>query len=402
MTRRDGIRTICVLAFCQALLVAAGSILLSFNSLVGSDLAPDPRLATLPHAPLNIVNAAIVTPASLLMLRVGRRSALLLGAMAGAVSAALTAASIGLGSFSLLCMGMALYGGFQGLGQYYRFAAAEAAPEGKRNLAVSAVIGASIVGVIVGPLVGIQVKELIPGAPFAGSYLAAAVFALVSIAALSCLPPLRLEQNPAPRDDRGLAVLVRPSVFAALANSVVAYMVMVTVMVATPLAVVHAGHSVGDTATVIQWHLVGMYLPSLVTGRLIDRFGEVPIMLCGTLLLAVSGTLALTGTSLAHFWGALLLLGIGWNLLFLGSTAILAGIADARDRVRAQGANEFLVCITTATGAFLAGEIFAEGGWTSVSLFVYPLLLVAALSTWRYARLKRAAQRMLPSSGTSA
>ena len=390
MTDKGQYRLIAILALCQLLWVSAGAVILTLSGLVGHHLASNKSLATLPFALMCVVDAAASVPASSLMLRIGRRNGFLLGALFGSLSGAVAALAVIWESFALFCLGVALWGLFTAFAQFYRYAAAEGVPPGLRSRAISAVVASGIIAVFVGPQIVVLTGDLIPAGQYAGAFAAQA-----GVCVLAILVTLLYRDTPEGRGETEHSASLpgirwRPSIVAGLINGAVSYSVMVFVMTASPLAAVHAGHSVSDAAGIIQWHLLGMYAPSLVTGWLIYRFGEVRIMFLGIGILLASAVAALQGASLYHYGLALLLLGVGWNLMYVSSSVLLSTPEDARIRARVQGIGELINNSTVAVAALSAGSVFVFSGWATVNLVVLPLLAISLVVTVRYALMQRA------------
>ena len=385
-------RPVLILGVAQALYLSAVSVIFTFSGLVGAALAPSPSLATLPVALITVVTALTTIPASLLMARIGRRAGFQIGAFAGAAGAGLAVWGIAGGDFVLFCLGNALMGVFQASAMYYRFAAADLAAPAFRSRAVSWVLAGGVAAALIGPEIAARTRTLAPAADYMGAYIATALLALLSIlllAALRAPPPVVEAQG----DGRGrpLLVIMRQPVFIVAAlNAAVAYVVMSFVMSASPLAVVAAGYGVDAAAGVTRWHLIGMFAPSLVTGGLIARFGVRRILVAGVALLGASLALALSSAALPAFQGALLLLGIGWNFLFIGGTTLLTEAYAPAERARTQAANEFLVFGTTALATLAAGAVQTGQGWATVNIVALPALLLAGLATvWFSARARK-------------
>ncbi|MCW8196937.1 MFS transporter [Verminephrobacter aporrectodeae subsp. tuberculatae] len=383
-------RNVRLLVVCQALYVCASAIGLTLTGLVGAMLAPARSLATLPFALVIVATAVGTIPVSLAMANRGRRPLFMLGAGAGVLGGALAAWAIADRSFAGFCLANMLLGLFQACAQYYRFAATEAASAALKPRAIGLVIGGGVVAAIVGPTLAAWARDIWAPHTFAGSYLAVMALAGASTLVLS---QLNLAPDAAPRAGEAsmpLRTLARnPCFIAAVSNSALGYAIMIFVMTATPLAVVACGLSVGEAASVIQWHLLSMFAPGFFTGRLIARWGVTCVLLSGAALFVAGVMLALSGTSLAHFGGALALNGLAWNFMFVGgSTLLTQGLANAgaADRARAQAANEFITFAVVATGSLLAGATFNSQGWNTVNGLVLPFVALAALSTlwlWR-------------------
>ncbi len=374
-------KNVALLSACQGLLITNNSILLTTNGLAGYALATDKSLATLPFTAF-ILGAALTTmPASMLMRRYGRRAGFMLGAGFGVAGALVCTAAMLLHNFWLLCAGALLVGIYNANGQYYRFAAADSASASFKSKAISLVLAGGILGGLLGPESSKYTKDLIPDAVFAGSYFSLSLFCLLSLAVLSRIqiPPLSVAEQ---RDQgRPLTVIARhPAFVVAVLSSVIGYGAMNLLMTATPLAMAACQHPFSAAALVIQWHVIGMYGPSFFTGALIKRFGVIAVMLSGVLVSLSCVVVALNGTEVAHFWFALVLLGIGWNFMFIGGTTLLTECHTPSERAKAQGLNDTLIFITMAASSLSSGLLFTLKGWVLMNQMAVPFLLVTGAS----------------------
>jgi len=379
-------RNLALLVSAQALGGASPPIIISLGGLVGQMLSRDPSAATLPVSMYNLGLALSTLPAAWLMQRLGRRAAYLLGALMGGLSGALAAQGIARSDFALFCLGTALAGFYAACVQSYRFAAIDAVAAPARHAgAISRVMVGGLIAAIIGPQVVIWTRDSLPATPFAGSFYSQAALALL---ALPLLALLRLPPPPAKAalaGARPLGEIARtPQFITAAAAGVVSYGLMVFLMTAAPMAMVGCGHSVGEAALGIQWHVLAMFAPSFFTGRLIARFGKLRITALGLVLIAGAGLLALAGLDLPHFWGALVLLGVGWNFGFIGATALLADCHCPAERAKVQALNDFLVFGTMALASFGSGQLLHGAGWSGINTGMLPLvLLVLALLAWQ-------------------
>lgn len=379
-------RNVLLLALCQALAMTGTSIQFLTASLVGAMLLVEGKsLATLPIS-LQMTGAMLATiPASLLMARIGRRLGFTLGATIGACGAAIAAAAIFAGSFAFFCLGATLTGCYQGFAIFYRFAAADTADAAFRPKAVSLVMAGGVISALLGPEAAKWSRGLFEPILFAGCYVVIVVLCLSTIALLQLVRIPKPAALSLAGGERLSRIVRRPVFLAAAASGMIAYVVMNFVMTATPLAVIGCGLPFESAALVIQWHVLGMYAPSFFTGHLIARLGHARIMLTGIGLLAAALATNLGGVSLAHFWLGLIFLGVGWNFLFVGATALLTTAHTAAERAKVQATNDFLIFGMVSVGSFTSGAVIGHFGWTWINLAPLPLLLVAALIVlaWR-------------------
>ncbi|WP_261803312.1 MFS transporter [Variovorax sp. PAMC26660] len=329
-------------------------------------------------------------PVSLAMARWGRKPLFASGAAFGALGGGLATWAIVQGNFPLFCAANMLLGLYQACAQYYRFAATESAADHFKSQAISIVIGGGVVAAVAGPTLAAWARDALAPHTFAGSYLVVLGLAMTSVAVLSGLKFTQIAS--ASSSDLSVSFLStarNPRFVVAVSNSALGYAVMIFVMTATPLAVVSCGFSVGEAASVIQWHLLSMFVPSFFTGKLIARWGVIKILLTGAVLFAIGSVAALAGTALLHFRLALALNGLAWNFMFVGGTTLLAqrfSSAPAAIRARAQAANEFITFAAVAIGSLLAGALFDNKGWEAVNWVILPFVAVAFGSTlWLWA-----------------
>ncbi|MEM5382430.1 MFS transporter [Paraburkholderia phymatum] len=396
-----GRRAARVLAVCQALYTSSVSIDLTLTGLVGYTLADDKSLATLPFSLITVAAALTTICASFLMARVGRRAGFMLGAGVGAAGGAISVYAIFHHSFWAFCVGTATVGVFQAFAQYYRLAAADAVSADTKSRAISTVLTGGVVAAVLGPALAAWSKDWLAPVAFAGSYALVTVLALLSMALVAALyrdaaphADVAAQREPA----RPWRAIVRQPIFvAALANNALGYAVMMFVMTATPIAAVACGHSIGDGAQIIQWHLVGMFAPSFFSARLIARFGVLRVIGAGIVLSALCGVLALRSTDLPHFYAALACLGVGWNLMFVGGTTLLAQSYRPSERAKTQATSEFTTFAFSALGSLCAGQMLAHFGWTAINAAIFPFLALAALATLAFAWSRR--RSPLPASG---
>ncbi len=379
-------RNLGLLVAVQSLGGASPPIIISLGGLVGQMLSSTPSAATLPVSLYQLGLALSTLPAAWLMHRAGRRTAYLLGAVMGMLSGLVAAWGISQSDFMLFCLGTTLAGFYGACVQSYRFAAIDAVGDPARHAgAISRVMVGGLIAAVIGPQVVIWTRDTLPMTPFAGSFYSQAALALLALPLL-----LLLRLPPAPpkavaHGARDLSEIVRtPQFIVAATAGVVSYGLMAFLMTAAPMAMVGCGHSVGEAALGIQWHVLAMFGPSFFTGRLMDRFGKRRITALGLILIAASGALALMGLALTHFWGALVLLGLGWNFGFIGATALLTEAYRPSERAKVQALNDFLVFGTVAVASFGSGQLLHSVGWDGINMGMQPLVaVVLALLAWQ-------------------
>jgi len=378
-TKRD----VYLLAVCQALLATGNAVVITTSALVGQTLAPE-GLATLPLFLQFLAIMATALPASFLMKRIGRRSGFAVGACFSLSAGLLGSAAILKGSFPLFCVASVGYGVFMGFGMYYRFAAADVASPAFRPRAIAYVMAGGVVAAIAGPELAKATDDLFGPALFAGCFVAIAALGLLTLIALSFLripPPAEEERT---GEQRPLAVIMRqPAFLVALLAAAIAQGAMVLVMTATPLAMAFCGHDFDQTAFVIQWHVLGMFAPSFVTGHLIGRFGVLSVMAVGAGLILACLGVALSGIEVAQFWGALFLLGIGWNFMFVGATSLLTTTYRPAEKAKIQAINDLIIFAAAALASLSSGLLHHVIGWQAVNLSVIlPMIAILGAILW--------------------
>ena len=377
-------RNVFVLSGCQATLQTTGATMISVTGLAGYALADDKAFATVPLTCYVFGSAIATVPASLLMRRIGRRGGFQTGTALGMFGGAICAAAVAMGSFELLCFGMFIMGMYTAGGKYYRFAAADAAESSFRAKAISFTLAGGIVGGIVGPELAKHTTHIFDGQPYLGPYLSLIATCFVAMIFLTKLDIPTLSADEQKDSGRPLSVIMRQPVFiVAVMASMFSYGIMNLMMTSTPLAMRAHDHHFNDAAFVLQWHMIGMYGPSFFTGHLINRYGVLNVMLAGAAILLLCIGAALAGEGLIHFWLALFLLGVGWNFMYVGASALLTECHTAAERAKTQAANDQLVFLTMAVSSMSSGLLLNKSGWHAVNWGSIPFLLLStAAMVW--------------------
>ena len=382
-------RNTLVLAVAQAFGLANNVIIFTTASIVGAMLAPDKTLATLPVSIYVLGLWAATLPIGALARRFGRRTAFQIGTAFGVLTGLLCGAAVILNSFLLFNLGTFCTGFYAAATQAYRFAATDTASESFKPKAISWVLMGGIGGAILGPQLVIATQDLWQPYVFVASYAAQSLLAVAAAGVLSLLKIPRPAGRAGAGAGRPLTEILRqPRFVAAVACGVASYAIMNMIMTSAPLAMVLCGHDSRDATLGIQWHVLGMFLPSFFTGSLINRFGVERIVALGLALNVATAVIELSGIGLANFWIGLALLGVGWNFGFIGATAMVTDCCRPEERTTVQAFNDFMIFGTMAFGSFLSGSLLATYGWTFVNAVVFPVVgLAAALLGW--AGLKR-------------
>jgi MFS family permease len=366
-----------VLTTAQALGGASPAIVVSLGGLVGQQLSTNPALSTLPISVFNLGMAIGTLPAAYIMKRFGRRAGYTAGAILGTIGGLVAAGGIYKEIFYLFCIGTLIAGFYASYVQSYRFAVTDGAPDAIKPRLISWVMLGGLGAAIIGPQTVIWTRDVFVTAPFAGSFVAQSVLAFLA------LPVIWFLRKPLP--PRSLKEIAKqPKFIVAVTSGVVSYSLMSFVMTAAPIAMVGCGHTVGEAALGIQWHVLAMFAPSFVTGRLIQRFGTTAVTSLGLILLALSAVVGLSGLGLTHFWLALVLLGVGWNFGFVGATTMVTACHRPNERNKVQALNDFLVFGSVAASSFSAGKLLSVAGWETLNYWVFPgVAIVFALMAWQ-------------------
>ena len=357
-------RPLWLLAICQGLFLTNNVTFIAINGLVGFALAPVGWMATLPVMAYVVGGALSTAPVAHTQQRWGRKRSFIAGLVVAALSALLCAWAAATRNFWLLCTATLVAGYYSANASLYRFAAAELVPPAGREKAVSLVMAGGLLGAVIGPNLAAWTRNLLP-VPFAGAYLALAAVALLAMGLMALLqfPPAAARSGSG--GGRSLGAIMRQPVFVIAAGAgALSYGVMNLLMAATPLAMQQCGLPFGDAAMVLQWHVIGMFAPGFFTGSLIKRFGALPVMGAGLLLTAGCIAVALSGVQLHQFLLALLMLGVGWNFLFTGSTTLSLSTYRPEEKDKAQAALNFCVMATLAMSSLASGVLVTTQGWT--------------------------------------
>ncbi len=377
-------RNVMVLAFCQAVAMTSISMMATVSALAGQMLASDKALATLPIALQQLTVMLTTFPASYIMRHFGRRAGFSVGALVGMLGGALQCYAVFRSDFALFCLGNALVGVANGFALFFRFAATDTADLGFKSKAISLVMAGGVIAAFAGPELAKWSHDWFQPVQFAGAF--------VAIALLQALNGLLVQfvriPRPTPAErrlpGRPLGTIMRQPVFIVAAlGGMIGYGSMSLVMTATPLAMIGCGFAFGTAATIIQWHVLGMFVPSFFTGHLISRFGALRVMLTGTAGLMACAAINLSGIALWNFWAALVLLGMGWNFLYIGASSLLTEAYRPEERAKTQALNDFLVFSLVTTASFASGGLNHHFGWSAVNLgVILPVLLAAGTIFW--------------------
>ena len=392
--QREAFRATLILAASQAIVGSAAPIAISLGGLAGHYLlGPDKSLATAPVTAFTVGVAAGAIPAALAIRTLGQRGGFMTGALVTGLGGAIAAMALFQSSFWLFVTGLLVIGGGGAFVQQFRFAAADNAPPEFKARAISWVLAGGIVTAILGPQIVIFTREMLAPVMFAGSFVSVIGLAILGLAVLSFLR-LRKDQ---PADDgadtaaaRPLKEIVATPRFAvALLCAVGSYALMSFVMTGAPLAMVGCGFTADEATLGISWHVLAMFGPSFFTGRLIARFGKEKVVAAGLILLIGCGIVALSGIQLWQFWTALILLGLGWNFGFIGSTAMVAEAYRPSEKNKVQGFHDFVLFSSVAFASLMSGQVYNVWGWDMLNWIIFPVTVLCLVALGALAVLSR-------------
>ena len=373
-----------MLLVCAQLISASGGIVfVTLGGIIGASLTSNQAWSTLPISMTILTTAITTVPAAMLMRKIGRRFGFALSSCSAALAAITAMWALQNGSFLIFLLAGSMFGINLAFTQQYRFAAAESVNAKYVPRAVSFVLLGSVGGALLGREVVTQGQHWIEGIPYAGSFLVLAfLYVLQALLLLFMRPSGAENETDIQSPGRTLADIVRQPVFVvAVLGGTAGYGLMALVMTATPLSMnINDGYSLEVTSRVIQAHVLAMYLPSLVSGFLIEKLGVVRMMFVGAVTLIAASIVGLQGHAVLHYWWVLVLLGVGWNFLYVGATTMLTYTYSTAERFRAQGVNEFSVFGASATASLLAGTVMYFFGWFKLMLIPLPVLLIVCMA----------------------
>ena len=374
-------RNIALLALSQACFMTTVNINIIVTSLVGVLIAPEPWLATLPISLMYVVSMLTTLPASLLMGRIGRKPVFISAAGIGLFCCLIMGYAMILSSFMLFLVSSAGLGIATGVAQFYRYAAADNAEQNQKARALSLVLAGGVLAVIIGPNLARMTFEAIPDHLYAGCFFGAAMMQLL---ALLLLPYLDIKPNTEIVKSSGVSLgwlFRQPYFIAGMVTAALGYGVMTFMMTATPLQIVNT-EQMGDSsnAVIIQLHVLAMLLPSLATGALIGRVGVIPVLWAGVIFYIAMIVVTLSGTSFMHYLMTLVLLGLGWNMLFVGGSSIIAQSCRPDQRPKVQGMADFMITAMMALASLTSATMHYLYGWKIMVLLAVVLVGVIAVS----------------------
>ena len=384
-TAADNWLNLFVLSACQALFFSGRTLTFFAAALVAiAMLGEDLTFVTAPMTMMLVGTAVATLPASLLMRNWGRKWGFALGSVVGCFGAVVAAKAVAIDNFILFNAGLFLSGIYGAFAQQYRFAAAEVAPKHLKEKNVSIVIAMSVMGAFIGPETALIAKFWIVDVPFQGAFLVLAlIYALSGVIILFARIPKLAAEDFANTGRPMTEIKKSPAFIVAVIAALLGYVVMNFLMVVTPVTMETLKTEVfsqDNIKLVIQWHVVGMFLPGFITGDLIQRYGVVQVIAAGAAILLASVLVALHGVSFSHFIISLVLLGIGWNFTFTGGTLLITEVHSPAERAKVQGTNDFLLFTGLAVSSLMAGSVYHYFGWVWINYAMLPVILVILFS----------------------
>ncbi len=373
-------RNVWLLSLCQALLMTGNILLISVIGLIGKQIAPSASMITLPVALQFLGLMAATIPASLISGKLGRKRGFSIGNLVGITGASLATYALLQQNFYLFCFATFLLGIGIGFGTLYRFAAIEVCDENARHRAISISMAGGVLAAVLGPNLAIMSQQWSQDGLYIGAFASLIGLNILALVILQTIQfPNVSFNNQTPKSDPLSAIVKAPNFVGAVFAAMVAYAVMNILMTATPLAMVGCGFDFTKAAGVIEWHVLGMFVPAFFTGSLIEKFGSRMMILAGGILFVFCIAINIHGESIWHFRAALVLLGVGWNFMFIAATGLFSQSYQSQNKAKAQAFNEFVVfgCVTVT--ALLSGWLESTAGWQNLNIYVLPFVLAVIL-----------------------
>jgi MFS family permease len=370
-------RNVYLLALSQIIAGSSLALVVLTGGLIGVEIAPSPTLATLPVTLLSVGLALATFPAVMLMKKIGRKKGFIFSSLMASAASLLAAFAASQGNFYLLCFAILILGMNTAFVQQYRFAALESVSHHLASKAVSLILLTGVVSGFLGPQIVNWSKTIIPQEIYTGAFIILSGLFILAVMLLSLTKNVTPQIAETHHKERPLTEIIKQPTFrlAVLAGAV-GFGVMLLIMTATPIHMHKmSGFDLDETVFVIQSHIVAMALPSLFTGIFITRFGIFKILIAGLIAFSITITLSITSNTLLSNWIALILLGVGWNFLFLSSTLLLSQSYHLSERFKVQGTSDFIIVVSQMIASFSAGSLLFTAGWTNINLLTIPLLI---------------------------
>ncbi|MFT7175517.1 MAG: putative MFS family arabinose efflux permease [Halioglobus sp.] len=390
-----GFKTVWLLACANAIIMSASPMVLLIGSIIGAKLAPSEQLATLPIALMVIGTAIGVIPASRGMAKFGRKTTFLVFVSFGIATLLLSAKALAEQSFMVFCLSSAMLGFTNAAIYQLRFAAMESVPLAKGPTAASIIMCSGIVSAFLGPELAVLGRTL-SKVEYQGSFWLATVSMLCGALILMFYRPAAQTVAPIRGEARPLRVMLQnPTLVLAISSAVAGFVIMSFVMTATPISMhLHQGHSLEDTKWVLQSHVAAMFLPSLFTVWLFKTLSIRGLMSAGLACFIATVAIGLVDATVMGYWGQLVMLGIGWNFLFVSGTALLPTAHEPGQQFRAPALHDSVVFTAQAIASLTAGLAITYMSWEGMLLMCCVPLAFIVVLMWR--------QHLNPPSGSEA
>jgi MFS family permease len=380
-------KNLIILTICQVFSFTAPPITVFISGIVGLKISPIASLATLPTS-LSIVGTAVFSFfAAKIMGQIGRKKGFVLSSIYSSLAALLGAYSIYSENFILFCISCFIIGTGIAFTHQYRFAAAETVEKIDSSRAISILLLATILSALIGPNVANFTKDIVQGHLYTGSYISLSILIIIPVFFLlfykTDKDPKIIEESKGKQRSYG-ELLQNPIILQAIVTAAFAYSIMSFLMTATPISMYKMhGFNLGTTSIVIQSHIIGMFLPSLITGTLIKKYGHSVIIYIGALIFLFCISLSFYEQSFANYLISLVLLGVGWNFLFIGGTSLLVICYRDSEKFKVQGFNDVLVFSIQSIASLTAGYSILKFSWNEINLACIPLTLLVILVSIR-------------------
>ncbi|WP_152469681.1 MFS transporter [Vibrio sp. THAF190c] len=373
-------RNVWILSLCQALLMTGNILLISVIGLIGKQIAPSQSMITLPVALQFLGLMAATIPASLISGKLGRKRGFSIGNIVGISGASLATFALSTHNFYLFCVATFLLGIGIGFGTLYRFAAIEVCSEDARHRAISISMAGGVLAAVLGPNLAVMSQQWSQDGLYIGAFASLIGLNVLTLLILQTVqfPKFNLTTQQV-KPDPVRTMIKAPNFVGAVFAAMVAYAVMNILMTATPLAMIGCGFDFTKAAGVIEWHVLGMFVPAFFTGGLIEKFGAKRMILAGAVLFLLCIAINIHGESIWHFRSALVLLGVGWNFMFIAATGLFSQSYQAKNKSKAQALNEFVVFSCVSVTALLSGWLESTVGWQMLNIYVLPFVLLVIM-----------------------
>ncbi|MDK9761026.1 MFS transporter [Vibrio sp. D420a] len=373
-------RNVWILSLCQALLMTGNILLISVIGLIGKQIAPSQSMITLPVALQFLGLMAATIPASLISGKLGRKRGFSIGNIVGISGASLATFALSTQHFYLFCFATFLLGVGIGFGTLYRFAAIEVCSEDARHRAISISMAGGVLAAVLGPNLAVMSQQWSQDSLYIGAFASLIGLNVLALLILQTVqfPKFNLTTQQV-KPDPVCTMIKAPNFVGAVFAAMVAYAVMNILMTATPLAMIGCGFDFTKAAGVIEWHVLGMFVPAFFTGGLIEKFGAKRMILAGAVLFLLCIAINIHGESIWHFRSALVLLGVGWNFMFIAATGLFSQSYQAKNKSKAQALNEFVVFSCVSVTALLSGWLESTVGWQMLNIYVLPFVLLVIM-----------------------